>query len=152
MTWQFYGGTFDPQNPSFRSMVFCIACQPEKILTMMSGLENLSAAEDAELPPQRRAPEEETRWHHPGAEPSVEPEPENQRRPAGQLKNPVGRKFKPRRYFDLERPGLRSRDRGRISAGPLDGLAAINCDYYNAALDVYPQSQAGQPHPMDTEA
>src|SRR5208337_3370431 len=49
MAWQFYGGTLDPKNPSFKSMIFCIACEPDKILTMMSGLENLSAAEDAEL-------------------------------------------------------------------------------------------------------
>ena len=49
MTWQFYGGTLDPKNPSLRTMIFCIACEPAKILTMMSGLEGLTAAEDAEL-------------------------------------------------------------------------------------------------------
>ncbi len=148
MTWQFYGGTFDPKNPSFRSMVFCIACQPEKILTMMSGLENLSAAEDAEL----RRGVERLRTKRNGIIlgrnhllnlnqmiGSAQP---------GLLKDPVGRTFKLSGIstwkdldFDMEIVGV-------FPPGRYDGLAAINRDYYNAALDAYPPAHAGQQHPM----
>ncbi len=148
MTWQFYGGTLDPKNPSFRSMVFCIACQPEKILTMMSGLENLSSSEDAEL----RASVERLKNKRNGiilgrnhllnlnqmignAQP-------------GLLKDPVGRTFKLSGFstwqdldFDMEIVGV-------FPPGRYDTLAAINRDYYNAALDAYPPAHSGQKHQM----
>ena len=37
---------------------------------------------------------------------------------------------------------------GVFPPGRYDGLAAINRDYYNAALDAYPPAHAGRQHPM----
>ena len=43
--------------------------------------------------------------------------------------------------FDFEIVGV-------FPPGRYDGLAAINRDYYNAALDAYPPAHAGRQHPM----
>ena len=41
MTWQFYGGTVDPDNRAPENMVFAISLEPEKLLTMMDELDEL---------------------------------------------------------------------------------------------------------------
>jgi len=49
MTWQFYGGTLEPQKYTRQSIIFAIACEPEKLATMMDGLESLPPKEEEEL-------------------------------------------------------------------------------------------------------
>ncbi len=148
MTWQFYGGTLDPQNPSFRSMVFCIACQPEKILTMMSGLEDLSASEDADLRAAVKRLKDKRNGIILGRNHLLNLNQMIGDAQPGLLKDPVGRTFKLSGFstwkdldFDLEIVGV-------FPPGRYDGLAAINRDYYNAALDAYPPAHAGRQHPM----
>ncbi len=70
-------------------------------------------------PALRPAAEGQARRHHPGAEPPAEPEPDDRRRPARHVEGPAGPEIQPQRLFDLEGPGPRFRDRGRISARPL---------------------------------
>ncbi len=48
MTWQFYGATTD-RAMTRENLVFFFAMDPDKIMTMMDDLDNLPAAEDAEL-------------------------------------------------------------------------------------------------------
>ncbi len=148
MTWQFYGGTLDPKNPSFRSMIFCIACDPDKILTMMSGLEGLSAAEDAELRlgVQRLKAKRDGiilgRNHLLNL---------SQKMKDGQhisLENPLGRKFRLSGFSTWKDLDLDFEIVGVLPAGRYDGLSVMNRDYYNAVLDAYPPAHAGQQHPM----
>ena len=148
MTWQFYGGTLDPKNPSFRSMIFCIACEPDKIRTMMSGLEGLSAAEDAEL---RRSIERLKTKRDGiilGRNHLLTLSQKSKGGRQSMLEDPVGRKFSLSGFstfkdldFDFEIVGV-------FPPGRYDTLAAINRDYYNAALDAYPPAHAGAAHPM----
>jgi putative ABC transport system permease protein len=148
MTWQFYGGTLDPKNISLRSIIFCIACQPEKILTMMSGLEGLSAAEDAEL---HRSVERLKgkrdgiilgRNHLLNLNQMIgDAQP-------GMLKDPVGRKFSLAGFSSFKDLDLDFEIVGVFPPGRYDGLAAINRDYYIAALDSYPTLHSGRQHPM----
>lgn len=49
MTWQFYGGTIDPDNKTRENMVFFFCMEPNKLLTMMDGLDELSDNERADL-------------------------------------------------------------------------------------------------------
>ena len=49
MTWQFFIGTLDPSKLTRENMVFAIACDPDKIATMMDGLDSLPADEEAQL-------------------------------------------------------------------------------------------------------
>ena len=48
MTWTFYGGTLDPQNRTPDNTMFCFAMEPEKVLTMMDDIEDLTGAARAE--------------------------------------------------------------------------------------------------------
>ena len=49
MTWQFYGGTLDPEKFTRENVIFGIAVEPSKIATMLDGLEDLSASDQALL-------------------------------------------------------------------------------------------------------
>ena len=49
MTWQFFIGTLDPAKLSRENMVFAIACEPDKIATMMEGLDDLPPNERKQL-------------------------------------------------------------------------------------------------------
>src|SRR5262245_47851916 len=45
MTWAFVGGTLDPNKRTFQNSVFFFATEPEKVLKMMPGLEDLTGEE-----------------------------------------------------------------------------------------------------------
>lgn len=45
MTWAFVGGTLDPNKRTFQNSLFFFATEPEKVLRMMPGLEDLSGEE-----------------------------------------------------------------------------------------------------------
>jgi putative ABC transport system permease protein len=49
MTWQFYGGTLEKDKITRDSIIFGIACDPDKIGTMLEGLDNLQGSERQEL-------------------------------------------------------------------------------------------------------
>jgi putative ABC transport system permease protein len=49
MTWQFYGGTIDREHKTRENMVFFFCMEPDKLLTMMDGMDELSGQERAEL-------------------------------------------------------------------------------------------------------
>ena len=49
MSWQFYAGCLDPAKLTRENMIFTIAVDPRKILSMMEGLDSLSPAEKDEL-------------------------------------------------------------------------------------------------------
>jgi putative ABC transport system permease protein len=45
MTWAFVGGTLDPDKRTFQNSLFFFATEPEKVLKMMPGLEDLTGEE-----------------------------------------------------------------------------------------------------------
>ncbi|HVK07418.1 MAG TPA: ABC transporter permease [Gemmataceae bacterium] len=45
MTWTFVGGTLDPAKRTFQNSIFFFATEPEKVLKMMPGLEDLTGEE-----------------------------------------------------------------------------------------------------------
>jgi putative ABC transport system permease protein len=49
MTWQFFIGTLDPKKLTRENMVFAIACEPDKIGTMLDGLNDLPPNEQKQL-------------------------------------------------------------------------------------------------------
>jgi putative ABC transport system permease protein len=49
MTWQFFGGTLEPEKPTRENMIFFFCMEPKKVLTMMDGLDQLTASERAQL-------------------------------------------------------------------------------------------------------
>jgi len=49
MTWAFVGGTLDPNKRTFQNSLFFFATEPEKVLKMMPGLEDLTGEELEQL-------------------------------------------------------------------------------------------------------
>ena len=148
MTWQFYGGTLDPKNPSFRSMVFCIATDPSKVPTMMSGLENLSAAEDAELHRSLERLMKKREGIILGRNHLLALSQKSQDGQQSMLENPVGRRFSLAGFSNFKGLDFDFEIVGAFPPGRYDGLAVINREYFSDALDAYPQSHSGRQHPL----
>jgi putative ABC transport system permease protein len=49
MTWQFFGGTLDPKSRTRENLLFAIAMEPRKMLTMMEDLDSLRGDELKEM-------------------------------------------------------------------------------------------------------
>ena len=49
MSWQFYMGTLDPTKNTRENIIFAVATQPEKVMSMMPELDSLPPADAAEL-------------------------------------------------------------------------------------------------------
>src|SRR2546421_682430 len=50
MTWQFYGGTIDSSGkPTRENMIFFFGMEPSKLMTMMDGIDEFSAADRSKI-------------------------------------------------------------------------------------------------------
>lgn len=135
MTWQFFIGTIDPDKMTRESMVFAIACEPEKIATMMEGLESLPTDQQKQLH-EDIADLKSTRQgiilgnNHLLAT--------NKR---------VGERLKLYGISISKGLDLEFEIVGAFPPGRYDTMAAFNRDYFVNALDAYPQQHNGQKHP-----
>lgn len=136
MTWQFYGGSLDPKKLERDNLLFAIAMEPKKLETMMDDLDKLQG-------------QEKTDFH------KVVVKLENTRNGIilgrdrlASLKRNIGDKFK---LYGLNYKGidLEFEIVGKFpEGGRYDQSAVMNRDYLNAAMDEYPQKNAGKKHPM----
>lgn len=138
MTWQFFGGTLDKDRPPTRdNIVFAIALDPAKIMTMLEGMESLTPEEAGEL---RKAVEGLQRKRQGIILGNSHLRATNKR--IGDRISLVGfGNFKGLALEDFEIVGA-------FPPGRYDTLAAFNRDYYNNLLDTYPQTHGGRAHPM----
>ncbi len=136
MTWQFYVGTVDPEKITRESLVVAIACRPEKLLTMMEGLDNLPPDQDAQL----RAAVDRLKKTRQGIILGRN-QFQNLNRRLGDRINTQGIMNQKGLDFELEIVGV-------FPPGRYDGLGAINADYYNNALDRYPLTHGGRKHTL----
>jgi putative ABC transport system permease protein len=136
MTWQFYGGTVDPEKITRENIVFAIAVDPDKVLTMMEGLDSLSPQEQAQLQQYVEAIKANKQGiilgmnHLKGM---------NKRLGERIVLNGIGN-FK---GLDLEFVIL-----GAFPPGRYDTLAAFHRDYLNSAFDAYARNHSGHNHPL----
>lgn len=136
MTWQFYGGSTDPEKKTFESMLFFICMQPEKIPTMLDEIEDLRGEKMERV---QRAVEKM----------------KSQRNAViigtGVLKR-IGKRVGDRikitsmnfKGIDLELEIIDSFPEGTRH----DMSAVMNCDYLNAAFDDYKAKNKNKPHAM----
>lgn len=135
MTWQFYGGSLDPVNRTPENNLFAIGMDPAKLTTMMDDLDS--------LPP---GPKEEFQQ-------VVDKLVANKqgivlgRNRLAMINKRVGDRITIYsinfREIDLEFEIV-----GVFPPGRYDLSAAFNRDYLNDALDQYPRTHNGRPHPM----
>ncbi len=135
MTWQFYIGTLDPAKLTRENMVFAIACDPDKIATMMDGLENLPPKEQAQL-----------------YEDIAELKANRQGIIVGNnhllaTNKRIGERLKLSGFSISKGIDLEFEIVGAFPPGRYDTMAAINRDYYTNAFDAYPAAHNGQKHP-----
>jgi putative ABC transport system permease protein len=136
MTWQFYGGTIDPQKLTRESIVFGIACEPDKLATMMEGLDNLPQKENALL----RDGIAKLKANRQGIILGLNRLESTNKK--------IGERFKLFGIGGFKDLDLEFEIAGVFPAGRYDNLAALNRDYYNNALDMYPLSHNGRKHLM----
>lgn len=136
MTWTFYGGTTDPANRTPESVLFAIAMEPRKMLTMMEELDSLPPDQQERLQAVIGKMEQNRRGIiiGPGR--------------LKQMKLRVGDRFTITSYnykgIDLEFEVL-----GEFPPVPrYDQTAVMNRDYLNDALDAWPRAHNNQKHPM----
>lgn len=134
MTWQFYGGTLDPEKRTRENSLFAIATEPRKLRTMMDELDTLPPEEAAKLDEAIQKMEQNRQAIIMG------------RDRLAAVNKRVGERIKlygiNYRDIDLELEIV-----GAFPEGRYDNTAAIHRDYLLAALDAY-ERQTGQPHPL----
>jgi len=138
MTWQFFGGTLDPNKRTRENIVFFFCMEPSKLLTMMDGLEELTPQQRADL---QKACDIMTR--------------DKRKVILGKdrlaaINKKVGERFKitSLNYKDID---LEVEVIAEFPEGRYNQSALMNRDYLNDALDAYNLKQArlGLPkHPM----
>jgi putative ABC transport system permease protein len=170
MTWQFYGGTLDPQNRTRENIVFFFCMDPAKLTKMMDGIDEYTDRERQALDvacklmtPGMTATEEEARMIDPNLA-YLRGQEVNGRRVFGGDKRRViigrerlasinkrpGERFKVSSLnfngIDLECEVLAVFPEGRYNQSAL-----MNRDYLNSTLDDY-ERQKGVKHPMSEKS
>lgn len=134
MTWQFFGGTLDPENRTRENSLFAFALEPRKLRTMMTELDRLPPGPAAELDEAIGRMERNRRGMIVGRE-RLET-----------LNKRVGDRFT-LHCFNFRGIELEFEVVGAFPESRYNNSAAINRDYLNAAFDAYPRTHNGQPHP-----
>jgi putative ABC transport system permease protein len=136
MTWQFYIGTLDAAKLTRENIVFAIACDPDKIATMMEGLDNLPADQQAQL----LADIAKLKANRQGIIVG-----QNHLRATNKR---IGERFKLTGIADRKGIDLEFEIVGAFPPGRYDTMAAFNRDYYTNELDAYAVRHNGQKHPL----
>jgi putative ABC transport system permease protein len=148
MTWQFFIGTLDSDlsKISRENIVFAIACEPEKIGTMMEGFDSLSGAERAQL----NADVERLKVTRQGIilgynhlvrlKARHETDEEAKKRLIGDRLTLYGMSISKGLEMEFEVVGV-------FPPGRYDTMAAFDRKYLVNALDEYPSKHNGQEHP-----
>jgi putative ABC transport system permease protein len=135
MTWQFFGGSMDPARRDPKLRMFAFAMQPDKLLTMMDGLDALQGEEKRKL------------------EEAIEKMQANRASIImgedilKQIERQVGDKIT---LYGVNYSGINLEFEivGSFTQARYAKSCAIDCEYLNAALDVYPSTHNGQQHPL----
>jgi putative ABC transport system permease protein len=135
MTWQFFGGTLDPDKSTRSERMFAFAMEPDKLRTMMDDLDTLPAGQAAELDAA-----------------IARMNANRQGIMLGQdwlkiLNKRLGDRFT---LFGVNYKGINLEVEvvGTFPPGRYDKSAVIHRDYLNNALDAWPNSHSGQKHPL----
>jgi putative ABC transport system permease protein len=135
MSWSFYGGTSDPQKMTRESIVFFFCMQPEKVLTMMDGMDDFTAEQRVQIEEACKA------MSHIKNKVVI-----GQDR-LDALNKKVGERFTVTsmnyKGIDLEVEIIGALPRGRYGQS-----AIMNYQYLLDAMDAYKRSHGGQAHPM----
>jgi len=134
MTWQFYVGTLDREKLTRENFVIALAVEPEKLATMMDGLDDLRGQEKEALDKAIRALQENRRGIIVG------------RTQLAHTNKRVGERFTASGIGEFKGIDLEFEIVGVFPPGRYDQMGAINRDYLNKELDGYPLKHNGRKH------
>jgi len=151
MTWQFFVGTLDTKNQSFRNTIFGLACDPDKLLTMMDGLEHENLP-DGEF--QRMQDVVEKLKKTPDGIIVGSDHLKNLNSMIGNasdstLRNPVGRSFTLSGISEFSGLDFKFEIVGVFPPGRYDNFTAFNREYFQKAMDAYKNAHNNVKHPLD---
>jgi putative ABC transport system permease protein len=129
MIWQFYGGTIDPDKKTRESMIFFVATDPHKILSMIDELKALDPSLVQKLLARKN-----------GA--LIGP------KRLRTLNKKVGERIKISGMEDYKGIDLEIDIVGELPTGQYEDAGIMNQDYLNDAIDAY-RGPGGTRHPMD---
>jgi putative ABC transport system permease protein len=142
MTWQFFVGTLDKEHQTFRNTLFGLACDPDKLLTMMDGMEDLPASQKAEM--QENVERlKKTR----GGIILGRDRLKDLVATVGNVK--VGQKFKLSGIASWSGLDMEFEIVGLFPPGRYDNFTAFDREYFQAAFDGYKVAHNNQKHPLD---
>lgn len=138
MTWQFYVGTVEPspQKITLDNMVFVVAIDPDKALTMLEGMDLLT-------PEQRREMEQIVAKAKVNKQGIV-----MGRSQMARLNKRVGERINLYGLSNFKGLDFEFEILGQFPPGRYDGLAAMRVDYFNSQMDAYPSRHGGRKHPL----
>jgi putative ABC transport system permease protein len=128
MIWQFYGGTIDPDKKTRDSMIFFIATDPNKLLTMVDDLKIDPTLVDKLLAQKNAAVVGPKRLR--------------------MINKKVGERMKITGMEDYKGIDLEFDIVGELPTGQYEDAGIMNQDYLNDAIDSY-KGPGGARHPMD---
>jgi putative ABC transport system permease protein len=128
MTWQFYGGTFDPTKMTPENFMFAFAMDPRKLRSMMDDLEELDPIGEQKLIDKKD-----------GILIGLDKLKAMNKR--------IGERCK-LTSFTYKGIDLEFEIVGTFPDGRYNNSAVMNRDYLNDALDAYPRTHNGDKHPM----
>lgn len=137
MTWTFYGGSLDPKKRTFENIVFAFCLEPKKLLTMMDGLDELpkDSADYKSLEAAIAKMESSRQGILVGRE-RME-----------RLKKKVGDRFIIH-SFNYKGIDLEVEIVGTLPTRRYDQSAAMNIEYFLAAMDAHKAKNGGKAHEM----
>ena len=144
MTWQFFVGTLDKEHQTFRNTLFGLACDPDKLLTMMDGVEDWSAPQRADM----QANVERLKKTRGGIILGRD-RLKDLASIIGDLSNPVGQKFKLSGIASWSGLDMEFEVVGLFPPGRYDNFTAFDREYFQAAFDGYKVEHNNQKHPLD---
>jgi putative ABC transport system permease protein len=135
MSWSFYGGTTDPQKMTRENVVFFFCMQPEKVLTMMDGMDEFTSDQKAQVEAACTAMAQVKNKVVIGKD------------RLASLNKKVGERFTVTsmnyKGIDLEVEVI-----AELPAGRYGQSAIMNYQYLTDAMDAYKRNHGGQSHPM----
>jgi putative ABC transport system permease protein len=135
LSWSFVGGTTDKVNPRKDNTLFMFALEPDKVMTMMDGLDDLTGAEKEQLAKglQRMKTNKQAVFLSPSRLKGMNLQ-------VGQRIKLYGLNYKDLvGEFDIA---------GTLPDGKYEGVGFMNVEYLLQSLDAYKRDNNGQAHPM----
>ena len=135
MTWQFYGGTLDPEKMTRENSSSPSPASRRKLRTMMDGLDTLPPDQEARFPDEAdREAESEPAGDHLGRNQILAPSTSGSASASSSTGSATSRGST-----------WNSRSSASFPAGRYDTSAAFNRDYFNDGLDAYARQNRGKP-------